>query len=267
MASGVLPPSSSACGSQTRHLPPAECPSPGPCCGPGADRGRTARGCVRSKAHSSTARALADVQTMPPCRPQKALRLAAELMYVTGIMSSVSITSASCSQQSSTCSMSAMSAIEQPAAMSGRTTVTRWPPRGREPLGPVGQDVGRLGHEVDAAEGDRPALAAVGGHLAELVAVAAQVGQGDHLVLLVVMAEDQAAAGPSRRGPRRFALATSRCRATYRGPIRSWPNRVVAKAWAWERIRLEAGGRSNQRPSVSWGFNSIVVWLSISRAG
>ena len=30
-----------------------------------------------------------------------------------------------------------------------------------------------------------------GGQLGELVAVAAQVGQGDHLVLLVVMAEDQ----------------------------------------------------------------------------
>ena len=28
-----------------------------------------------------------------------------------------------------------------------------------QPLGPIGQDVGRLGHEVDAAEGDRPALA------------------------------------------------------------------------------------------------------------
>ncbi len=64
----------------------------------------------------------------------------------------------SCSQQSSTCSMSAMSASEQPAARSGSTTVTRWPPRSRQPLGPVGQDVGRFGHEVDAAKGDRPAL-------------------------------------------------------------------------------------------------------------
>ena len=35
---------------------------------------------LRSKAHSSTAPALLDVQTMPPWRPQKAFRLAAELM-------------------------------------------------------------------------------------------------------------------------------------------------------------------------------------------
>ena len=58
-------------------------------------------------------------------------------------------------------------------------------------LRPVGQDVGRLGHEVDAAEGDRPALLVGRGQGAELIAVAAQVRQGDHFVLLVVMAEDQ----------------------------------------------------------------------------
>jgi len=33
------------------------------------------------------------------------------------------------SQAASTCSMAAMSAIEQPAAKSGRMTVTRWPSR------------------------------------------------------------------------------------------------------------------------------------------
>ncbi len=76
--------------------------------------------------------------------------------------------------------------------MSGRMTVTRWPPRAGELLGPIGQDVGRFGHEVDAAEGDRPALArCAAASCAELVAVAAQVRQGDHLVLLVVVAEDQ----------------------------------------------------------------------------
>ena len=128
---------------------------------------------------------------MPPCRPQNAFRLAAELTYVIGVTSSVSITSPSSSQQSSTWSIAAMSAIEQPAAMSGRTTVTRWPPRSASFAGPVGQDVGRFGHEVDAAEGDRPAVAAFGRHLAELVAVAAQVGQGDHFVLLIMVPEDQ----------------------------------------------------------------------------
>ncbi len=66
---------------------------------------------------------------MPPWRPQKAFRLAAELMYVTGVTSDVSITSPSSSQAFSTCSIAAMSAIEQPAAMSGSTTVTRSPAR------------------------------------------------------------------------------------------------------------------------------------------
>ena len=47
---------------------------------------------------SRPAPALLDVQTMPPCRPQNAFRLAAELMYVTGVMSAVSITSPSSSQ-------------------------------------------------------------------------------------------------------------------------------------------------------------------------
>ena len=36
--------------------------------------------CRRSSAQSSTAAALLDVQTIPPCRPQKALSEAAELM-------------------------------------------------------------------------------------------------------------------------------------------------------------------------------------------
>ena len=67
-------------------------------------------------------------------------------------------------------------------------------------LGAVGQDVGRLGHEVDAAEGDRPALLVGGGQLAEPVAVAPEVRQGDHFVLLIVMSEDQQPRGPSRRG-------------------------------------------------------------------
>ena len=60
-----------------------------------------------------------------------------------------------------------------------------------ELLGAVGEDVGRLGHEVDAAERDVAAVAALGRHLAELIAVAGEVGEGDHFVLLIVVAEDQ----------------------------------------------------------------------------
>ena len=55
----------------------------------------------------------------------------------------------------------------------------------------IGEDVGRLGHEVDAAEDDRPAFGVGGRQRAELVAVAAEVRQGNDVVLLVVMAEDQ----------------------------------------------------------------------------
>ena len=68
----------------------------------------------------------------------------------------------------------------------------RHPPAaaGRDLLGPVGQDVGRLGHEVDAAEGDRLAVGPLGRRFRELVAVALIVGVGDHAVLLVVVAED-----------------------------------------------------------------------------
>ncbi len=85
------------------------------------------------------------------------LRLAALLMYVTGVMSLVSMYSPSSAQQSWTCEMPAMSAIEQPAAMSGSTTVTRSPPRAASFSGRFRQDIGRLGHEVDAAKRNCPA--------------------------------------------------------------------------------------------------------------
>ena len=53
------------------------------------------------------------------------------------------------------------------------------------------EDVGRLGHEVDAAKDDGAAGAALGGELAELVAVAAEIGEPDHFVLLVMVPQDQ----------------------------------------------------------------------------
>jgi hypothetical protein len=54
----------------------------------------------------------------------------------------------------------------------------------------VGEDVGGLGHKVDAAE-DHVLRVALGGGLGELVAVAGEVGEADDLVALVVMAEDE----------------------------------------------------------------------------
>ena len=66
---------------------------------------------------------------------------------------------------------------------------------GRHLLGAVGQDVGRLGHEVNAAERDRLAIGTVGGRLRQLVTIPLQVGVGDDAILLVMVAEDHEA-GP-----------------------------------------------------------------------
>ena len=66
--------------------------------------------------------ALEEVQIVPPCLPVKALMSAEEFMYETGITVSAMPASCSTSQHSSTWSNVAMSAIEQPAPRSGRTT-------------------------------------------------------------------------------------------------------------------------------------------------
>ena len=60
------------------------------------------------------------------------------------------------------------------------------------------KDVGALGHEVDAAEDDELGLAAAGGGARELQRVADVVGELDHLVALVVMAEDDDALAERR---------------------------------------------------------------------
>ena len=52
------------------------------------------------------------------------------------------------------------------------------------------QDVGALGHEVHAAEDDEVGLGLAGAVLREAERVADEVGELDHLVALVVMAED-----------------------------------------------------------------------------
>ena len=51
-----------------------------------------------------------------------------------------------------------------------------------------GQDVGGLGHEVDAAEDDELGIVAAGRLLGELEGVAGDVGELDDLVALVVVA-------------------------------------------------------------------------------
>ena len=89
-----------------------------------------------------------------------------------------------------------MSAIEQPAARSGSTTC--WC------VG--GEDVGRLGHEVDAAEDDVLGLGTGRGVAGQLEGVAGDVGELDDLVALVVVAQHEhplAQRGLARPGPAR----------------------------------------------------------------
>ena len=54
-----------------------------------------------------------------------------------------------------------------------------------------GEHVGRFGHEVDAAEHDVGGAVVVGREAGQVEGVAAGVGPADHLVALVVVAEDQ----------------------------------------------------------------------------
>ena len=72
---------------------------------------------------------------------------------------------------------------------------------GGDLVGAVGEDVGRLGHEVDAAEGNRLAFVPIGSRAGELVAVPLEVGVGDDAVLLVVVAEDHEPAAHSLPHP------------------------------------------------------------------
>jgi hypothetical protein len=65
---------------------------------------------------------LDDVHTAPPCAPVNPLIAADEFMYVIGTVTSATPASVSTSQASSNCCPVAISAIEQPAARSGRTT-------------------------------------------------------------------------------------------------------------------------------------------------
>ena len=87
-----------------------------------------------------------------------------------------------------------MSAIEQPAARSGRMML----------LVRHRQDVGALRHEVHAAEDDVVGVRVLRDRVGELERVAGVVGELDHFVALVVMAEDDEAIA-ERRARRRNA--------------------------------------------------------------
>jgi hypothetical protein len=73
-----------------------------------------------------------------------------------------------------------MSAIEQPAARSGRTTLVV-----------PGEDVGGLGHEVHAAEDDELGIRTRRRVAREFERVAGDVCELDHLVALVVVTQHE----------------------------------------------------------------------------
>ena len=54
----------------------------------------------------------------------------------------------------------------------------------------VGEDVGALGHEMHAAEDDELDAFLLGRLARELEAVAGEIGELDHRILLIVMPED-----------------------------------------------------------------------------
>ena len=153
--------------------------------------GRNSTRSPRSNAQRSARSALDDVHTAPPCAPVKPLMAAEEFMYVIGTVPSATPASSSTSHASRTCWIcghvghrAAGREVRQDHRLVGR-----------------GQDVGGLGHEVDAAEHDVLGLRARGGVARQLERVAGDVGELDDLVALVVVAQDE---GPlAQRGPRR----------------------------------------------------------------
>ena len=76
-----------------------------------------------------------------------------------------------------------MSAIEQPAVMFGRTTL----------LVRRAEDVGCFRHEVHTAEDDVVRLWIRGGPPGQLEGIAALVSEADHVIALIVVAEDDEA--------------------------------------------------------------------------
>ena len=94
------------------------------------------------------------------------------------------------------------------------------------------EDVGALGHEVHAAEDDVLGARVLGDLARELERVAGVVGEADHLVALVVVAEDDESIAERARAPRRCA----------------WPSpRPTARGSAREGVAARGGSPSRPR--------------------
>jgi hypothetical protein len=70
----------------------------------------------------------------------------------------------------------------------------------------LAEDIGALGHEVHAAEDDEFSLGGSGGLLGELQGVAAEIGELNHFVALVVVAQDDHAVTQRLLGGRQTAV-------------------------------------------------------------
>ena len=186
------------------------------------------------------------MQTTPPCSPQNALMDAAELMYVTG-MTALS----RCRQLSSF-----------PPVLPLPPNLLKIAPAHLEllGLGHVGhraaggqvrqnhllmigaQHVGAFGHEVHAAEHDELGVGMRRHLLRELVRVAGVVGELDHFVALIVMAEDHEPAAE-----RAFAAA------------------MRASISSSDRPRYRSGsGWRSAMCSFSYSVRTAATWTSLT---
>ena len=92
----------------------------------------------------------------------------------------------------------------------------------------AGEDVGRLGHEVDAAEDHELGLGLVGGDAGQPEGVAPGVGPGHDLVALVVVPEDEEPRPEASPWPSRsWRPARLGCRGRSVGERRLEPEHVV----------------------------------------
>ena len=91
----------------------------------------------------------------------------------------------------------------------------------------AGEDVGRLGHEVDAAEHDELGLGALLGEHREPERVAPGVGPAHDLVPLVVVAEDEESVTEGVLGGRDAVSQV------VRGRVRQTAQRAALAAGAW----------------------------------
>ena len=118
----------------------------------------------------------------------------------------------------------------------------------------AGKDVGRLGHEVDAAKDDRPAITALGSEPAQPVTVSPQVRELDHVVLLVMVSQNQERSRPSAVSQRRFSFP-ARCR-----PVRGRDqNSIIGSGvtigrvvvWLITMAMLRGGEAAQRRPDAT----------------